>query len=327
MPRALTRPGSSFTIKVVVQWADGPVAQLVERCIRIAEVRDSISLGSTTMILLFYKYITIVDPKTLAEKVRVYAEKLDLLGRIIVAEEGINGTVESSSEAAQEFSDFLHTLPGLADMNIKTSEGERAFRKLSVKVRKEIVGTHFPQDIDPRVRTAVHIPAQTLREWYRSGKQFTVVDMRNSYEYASGHFKNSIDPGMEASRDLPEVMPKLAPYKNKTVVTVCTGGVRCEKMSAYLLKEGFTDVYQLENGIHTYMQQFPGEDFEGTLYTFDTRVTMDFGGKRKVVGACTFCGKQTERYINCAQGECRTHFLACTECAPHDRAMFCTRCK
>jgi len=120
-------------------------------------------------------------------------------------------------------------------------------------------------------------------------------------------------------------MPKLEPLKEKKVVTVCTGGIRCEKMSAYLLSHGFKDVYQLENGIHTYMEKYPGKDFLGTLYTFDQRVVMDFGGKdREVIGQCGRCGVKTERYLNCGNLDCHAHFLVCKVCAPSEDNAFCS---
>jgi UPF0176 protein len=126
---------------------------------------------------------------------------------------------------------------------------------------------------------------------------------------------------------LPEAVEKLEDLKTKTVLTVCTGGVRCEKMSAYLMHKGFKNVYQLDGGIHTYMEKYPGEDFEGALYTFDGRITMDFGGQRKVVGKCCLCEGATERYINCANHECHLHFLACERCAPNTEEAFCVGCR
>ena len=202
-----------------------------------------------------------------------------------------------------------------------------SFPKLSIKVRKEIVGTGFSRDeADPSKRTAPRLSPEQLRQWYESGREFTVVDMRNSYEFASGHFKNSIDPGLEASRDLPQALPKLEPLKKKTVLTVCTGGVRCEKMSAYLQSHGFEDVYQLDGGIHSYMEKYPGKDFEGTLYTFDNRLTMDFGGEREVVGRCHHCNSPTERYVNCAHDGCHVHILVCTTCTPEKQLAYCKNC-
>lgn len=266
-------------------------------------------------VLLFYKYVTIEDPKALMDSVRALAKAHNLLGRVLVAEEGINGTLEGSVEDTEVFAAELLTDTRLTDMNVKRSEGTgTSFNKLYVKVRDEIVGTRFPKNVDPRVRTAPHLTPDELRKWYEEGKDFVVVDMRNDYEYQSGHFKDSINPGLENSRDLPEALPKLEALKDKTVLTVCTGGVRCEKMSAFLLENGFEDVYQLENGMHAYMEKYPGKNFLGTLYTFDKRLTMDFGGDREVIGRCKLCGDSTEKYVNCANNDCHLHFLACDSC-------------
>ena len=269
-----------------------------------------------TRILLFYKYVTIEDPEALQAWFVRTASELNLVGRVLVAEEGVNGTLEGTVADTEAFERALLNDARFSDVDVKRSEGTgTAFKKLSVKVRDEIVGTHFPKEkADPRVRTAPHLPAEELKQWYASGKDFVVVDMRNDYEYQSGHFEGSVNPGLEASRDLPQAMPLLAPLKNQTVVTVCTGGIRCEKMSAYLLSEGFTDVYQLENGIHTYMEKYPGQDFKGALYTFDERKVMHFGGDREIVGTCKLCNEPTELYVNCANDFCHMHFLACAAC-------------
>lgn len=277
-------------------------------------------------VFLFYKYVTLEDPHAVGDWVRALAKRYSLTGRAIVAEEGINATFEGTVENTEAFAMQLVTDERFADINIKRSTGTGdSFPKLSVKVRDEIVGTRYPQELaDPRVRTAPHLPAEKLREMYENGEDFVVIDMRNDYEYASGHFKDSIDPGMRNSRDLPKALPKLEPYKNKKVVTVCTGGIRCEKMSAYLLNNGFKDVYQLENGIHTYMEKYPGEDFLGTLYTFDQRVTMDFGGKRQVIGKCRLCSTESERYVNCGNDDCHLHFIACEGCASEDGRTYCS---
>lgn len=267
-------------------------------------------------VLLFYKYVTIEDPHALREWVLTRASALELTGRVLVAEEGINGTLEGTKENTDLFANDLTALPLFADMQIKTSKGQgTAFPKLSVKVRNEIVGTQFDaKKVDPRVKTAPRLTPEDLRSWYENDKDFVIVDMRNDYEFRSGHFAGSINPGLENSRDLPKAMPQLEGLKDKTVLTVCTGGVRCEKMSAYLLAEGFTDVYQLENGIHGYMEKYPGQDYLGTLYTFDKRLTMDFGGEREVIGECYLCNAKTESYVNCANNSCHLHFLACDAC-------------
>ena len=267
-------------------------------------------------VLLFYKYVTILDPEALKAWVADRAKALGLTGRVLIAEEGINGTLEGTLEHTQLFARELLQDARFGDMQIKTSVGTGAsFSKLSVRVRSEIVGTRFDKEkVDPRIRTAPHLAPKELRSWYENQKDFVVVDMRNDYEFRSGHFKDSINPELENSRDLPEALKKLEPLKDKTVLTVCTGGVRCEKMSAFLLSEGFKDVYQLDNGIHGYMEKYPGQDFLGTLYTFDKRLTMDFGGNREVIGTCYLCNTKTEAYVNCANNACHLHFLACEKC-------------
>jgi len=276
-------------------------------------------------VLLFYKYVTVEDPADLAVRVRSLAERYRLLGRVIVAAEGINGTLEGLTPDTESFVEEFLTDARLADMQVKRSAGTgAAFPRLSIKVRNEIVGTHFDKEtVDPRVRTAPRLTPEELRAWYEEQRDFVVVDMRNDFEFRSGHFKDSINPQLRASRDLPEAMPILEPLKDKTVVTVCTGGVRCEKMSAYLMSKGFTDVYQLENGMHAYMETYPGKDFLGTLYTFDNRLVMDFGGEREVVGTCHLCDATTEVYVNCANLSCHLHFLVCEQCNKPE-GVFCS---
>ena len=153
--------------------------------------------------------------------------------------------------------------------------------------------------------------------------------MRNSYEFESGHFKNSIDPGMDASRELPSVVGKIKEVtKGAPILTVCTGGIRCEKMSAYLLHEGFDNVYQLDGGIHGYMEKYPGKDFMGTLFTFDDRLVMDFGGEREIIGKCKRCLIPNEQYQNCANAECNMLFLICDDCMSSEGPGFCSdRCE
>jgi UPF0176 protein len=276
-------------------------------------------------VLLFYKYVTLDNPERVANWLRGLAVRHHLRGRGIVAGEGVNATFEGLIDDTERFAKEILKNPVFTDMQIKRSRGDgKSFGKLSVKVRDEIVGTKFSaEEADPRVKTAPRISPQELKEWYKTNKDFVVVDMRNDYEFASGHFKNAVEPGIAASRDLPQAMQKLEPLKDKTVLTVCTGGIRCEKMSAYLQSKGFEDVYQLDGGIHSYMEQYPGEDFLGTLYTFDRRLTMDFGGNREVIGVCDFCSSKTERYVNCALDTCHRHFLVCANCIPLIEVPYC----
>lgn len=267
-------------------------------------------------ILLFYRYTTIKNTEELAALLRGFCTALNMTGRIIIAEEGINGTLEGTTENAEKVATFLLSDRRFKTMDIKRSEGTgSAFPKLSIKVRDEIVGTRFPKHIDPRKKTGIHLSADELHKWYEEGKDFVVVDMRNSYEIKSGHFEKTVDPGLKASRDLPEAVEKLRVHQDKMIVTTCTGGVRCEKMSAYLLDQGFKNVYQLHNGMHTYMEKYPGEHFKGTLYTFDNRRVMDFGGNREIIGKCEDCGVLTEDYYDYSQDGKEDQKLFCPSCA------------
>jgi UPF0176 protein len=300
----------------------------------------AIAAPGAYQVLLFYKYVSVDEPHELAQKMRSLALELSLFGRIIVAAEGINATLEGTVKDTEAFVGRFLADARFIDTQIKRSVGSgKSFTNLSVRVRDEIVSTGLTQSqADPRISTAPKLSAEDLRDWYESKRDFVVVDMRNNYEFASGHFKDSVEPGISASRHLPLVLDKLEPLKEKTIVTVCTGGVRCEKMSAYLMHEGFKDVHQLDGGIHTYMQKFPGKDFLGTLYTFDQRLTMDFDGvssgggvekvEREVIGRCYLCNTLSERYANCAEPTCHLHLIACDACTDADGRVFCSpECK
>ncbi len=277
-------------------------------------------------ILLFYMYRTIEDPEILMERERAVWQVLGLTGRMIIATEGINATLEGTAEATEKYIAHIKGDKRFKYMDIKTSVGTgKSFPRISIKVRDEIVGTKFPKHIDPRVKTAPRVTAKQLHKMYEKGEDFVVVDMRNSWEIASGHFKNTIDPGLKASRDLPKKIDYIREQtKGKKIVTVCNGGVRCEKMSALLLDQGIDNVYQLHNGIHPYMQAYPGQNYEGTLYTFDDRLTMDFTEDRPVVGKCHRCQSTSENYINCSNDACHLLCIVCDDCGGQESIVFCS---
>jgi UPF0176 protein len=280
-------------------------------------------------ILLYYKYVHISEPETFAREQRTLCEKLSLKGRIIIAHEGINGTVEGTYEATEEYIATMRADERFADMNFKLSDGTgTAFPRLSIKVRDEIVSLHLgDNDFTPEETTGKYISAEELHSWiHDKTKEFYIVDMRNDYEHKIGFFKNSILPPLKNFRDLPALLPKLEHLKDKTVVTVCTGGVRCEKASGFLVKNGFKDVYQLHNGIVTYMEKYPEEDFHGKLYVFDGRITMGFNSPttpHTIVGACDKCGSPSENYVNCKLKSCNAHFICCEACVEKTGGVFC----
>lgn len=275
--------------------------------------------NSSYQIILFYKYVRILDTETVVSWQREICERLGLKGRCIVADEGINATFEGTKENISEYEKELEKDERFKDIHFKLSSGNgNAFPKLSIKIRKEIVSLNLGTcDIDPNKITGIHLKPEELHEWIKNGREFYIIDMRNVYEHKVGHFIGSILPSIENFRDLPKIINKIAYLKNKTVLTVCTGGVRCEKASGFLLIQGFSDVYQLDGGIVSYMEKYPNEDFTGKLYVFDARVTIGFytnDTQHEIIGKCDICYEQSENYVNCVNPVCHRHFLACVKC-------------
>jgi UPF0176 protein len=270
-------------------------------------------------ILLFYKYIPIENPVHEMREQRRLCEKFNLKGRVIIASEGINGTVEGSVSNTSKYIKEMSKDPRFSDIHWKKSVGTgSAFPKLSIKVREEIVSMHLHEnDIKPWSVTGKYLKPETLHEWFENKKEFYIVDMRNDYEHKSGYFEGSILPPLTNYRDLPKLLPLLSDYKNKTILTVCTGGVRCEKASGFLMSNGFDNVFQLQGGIVSYMEKYPNEHFKGKLYVFDQRVLMGFNTdseKHEIVGKCERCLQISENYINCDTVGCHRHFILCESC-------------
>lgn len=283
-------------------------------------------------ILLYYKYVHIDDPTSLMNSQRALCQKLGLKGRIIVANEGINGTVEGTFENTEKYIEEMNKDSRFVDIHWKKSVGTgSAFKKLSVKVRNEIVSLHLEEkDFNPNDITGKRLSPEELDKWFEENKDFVIVDMRNDYELEVGKFDRTVFPGMKNFRDLRKQVESIKDLKDKTVLTVCTGGVRCEKASGFLVEEGFKDVYQLDGGIVSYMEKYPAKDFKGTLYVFDERITMDFDDpdKHVVIGKCKLCKSPCERYVNCVNNGCHLHFVCCDGCSDENGKSYCSeKCK
>lgn len=278
-------------------------------------------------VVLFYKYIHVQDPENLTQEVRSLCQKLNLKGRVIIATEGINATLEGSGKDIKSFCKVLKADPRFSGTDFKISNGTgSAFPKLSVKIRDEIVAADLGKDdVDPMVTTGKYITAKQLHEWFESEKEFYLVDMRNDYEQLSGHFEGSILSNFDQFRDLPQILEKLKSLKDKTILTVCTGGVRCEKASGFLVNHGFKDVYQLYGGIVTYMEEYPGQHFKGVLYVFDNRLVIGFNAdpNREIISKCAKCHKPSENYVNCAYDFCHFHYICCQDCYDKIGLPFC----
>ncbi len=274
------------------------------------------------VVLLFYKYVRVKNPQEVMNWQREICTNLNLKGRILIAQEGINGTLEGTNSNVEKYIKQTEKDKRFREINWKKSVGTgSAFKKLVVKVRPEIVTTGVPdKDFGPLKKvTGKYLSPDQLKKWYEEGREFYVVDMRNDYEFEVGRFKNSIWPeGLGHFRDVPRAIKSIENLKDKTVVTVCTGGVRCETASGLLIKYGFKEVYQLENGIVTFMEKYPNTYFEGKLLVFDQREMIGFNTtdpNHKIVGKCRVCGEKSENLEDYFDGKKNTYGIICIDCA------------
>jgi UPF0176 protein len=274
------------------------------------------------VIILFYTFVTLEDPEAFRDAQKKLVKELGLKGRMLVAHEGINGTFEGTREAITAYQNALRADERFADIKFKESEGTgEAFTKIEIKVRPEVV-TLGAGEFDVKNETAYEMPAEELEALYESGEDFVVLDLRNDYEIKVGAFERTVDPGLRNFRDLPGKLKELEHLKDKKVVAVCTGGIRCEKATCLLKKEGFKDVSQLKDGIHTYMQKFPGKKFKGSLFVFDNRMTTPVveTASREVIGECVFCGTKSEDYYSDDSTRPSTKIICCSSCITSRRS-------
>jgi UPF0176 protein len=267
--------------------------------------------------LLYYCYSAIADGEQYATDHLKFCKSLNLVGRIIVADEGLNGTVSGSAESCKIYMDTLHADACFAGIDFKVDDVEEpSFVKMHVRYKSEIVhsGLRDPHIINPEEKTGIHLEAQEFLAM-KDRDDVVVLDVRSNYEHSVGKFKNAVTLDIDNFRDFPSKINELAQYKDKKIITYCTGGIKCEKASALLLHEGFTDVYQLHGGIIKYGKDAGGEDFEGKCYVFDNRLTVDVNAVNpKVISTCYNCGVTTAKMINCANPECNEHFTQCDAC-------------
>ena len=267
--------------------------------------------------LLYYCYSTIENAEQFAADHLEFCKSLGLVGRIIVADEGLNGTVSGTREACQAYMDAVHADERFAKTDFKVDEvDEPSFIKMHCRYKPEIVhsGLRDPLVIDPNKETGKHLEPKDFLEM-KDREDVVILDVRSNYEHTVGRFKNAVTLDIENFQEFPEKIKELEQYKDKKILTYCTGGIKCEKASALLLKEGFNDVYQLHGGIIKYGKEVNGKDFEGQCYVFDNRLTVDVNTVNpSVVSTCRNCGAVTAKMINCANPECNEHFTQCDDC-------------
>lgn len=268
-------------------------------------------------ILLFYKYVAIEEPEAIAKWQMRLCKKLSLTGRIIIAKEGINGTVGGPLEATQNYIKALEEHPLFGGIDFKTAPGdENYFPRIRVVVKEEIVRMGVAPDKVTVQEGGAHLtPEQTHELLNQAPEDLVVLDARNNYESRIGKFKNAVAPDLETFREFPEYIDhNLETFKDKKVLMYCTGGVRCERATAYLKQKGVAkDVYQVEGGIHRYVEKYPDGHFRGSNYVFDGRIAEKINND--ILSTCDVCTTTPcDFYTNCINAMCNKQFLGCPDC-------------
>ena len=267
--------------------------------------------------LLYYKYTRIPNAEEFAKQHLEFCERLGVVGRIIVAEEGLNGTISGTVVQCKKYMDHVRSNPLFEGIEFKIDEVDvPSFERLYVRFKSEIVHSSLRgiKNVDPNEVTGIHLkPHEVLEMTERDDVVF--LDVRSNYESNVGRFKNAIAMDIDNFRDFPERLKEIENLKDKTVVTYCTGGIKCEKASGFLLKNGFKNVYQVDGGIVKYAKETGGKNFDGKLYVFDNRVVVDVNTVNpEIISTCKICGTKSAHMVNCANAECNEHFVLCEAC-------------
>ena len=276
--------------------------------------------GEDRLTLSFYKYAQIENPKLFRDYLFIHWNKLNVLGRIYVAYEGINAQLSVPATRFEEFKKIIDDISFLKNvrLNIAVEQDNKSFLKLKIKVRDKIVADGLEDSEFDVTQCGVHVDAQSFNDLI-SKPETLLVDMRNHYESEIGHFEGAITPDVDTFRDsLPKIEEDLQAHKKgKNIVMYCTGGIRCEKASAYFKYKGFENVYQLEGGIIEYTRQVKEQGldnkFRGKNFVFDQRRAEQISDE--IIAVCHQCGTPCDTHVNCANEACHLLFIQCPTCA------------
>ncbi|WP_311477404.1 rhodanese-related sulfurtransferase [uncultured Gulosibacter sp.] len=288
---------------------------------------------ATPKILLYYVFTPLADPEAIKLWQLELCRRLGLRGRILVSQHGINGTVGGDVVPCKQYVRALKSYPAFKNVDMKWSEGTGVdadgysldFPRLSVKVRPEIVAFGTPDELVVNEHGVVgggaHLSPDQVHELVAEKPDTVFFDGRNAAEAAVGRFRGAVVPNTVTTHDFIREIESGAYdwMKDRPVVTYCTGGVRCEILSALMINRGFNEVYQIDGGIVRYGERYGNEGlWEGSLTVFDGREHLDFGPEAKVIGECTLCGAATSRLQNCAEDTCQQRLVVCDQCGKQD---------
>lgn len=281
-------------------------------------------------ILLFYVFTPLADPDAIRLWQRELCERLGLGGRIIISKDGMNGTVGGELKDVKRYIKRTREYPAFHDIDFTWSEGHGDdFPRLSVRVRDELVSFGAPGELRVDENGVIgggeRLSPEQVHELVAS-KDVTFFDGRNQIEASIGHFRDAVVPQVSTTREFVAELDsgRYDHLKNKPIVTYCTGGIRCEVLSSLMINRGFSEVYQLDGGIASYGERFGDAGlWEGSLYVFDNRLSLNFSDDAVVIGRCRVCGAATSTTANCGDLSCREQFVVCDEhastvrCAVH----------
>ncbi|MFM8833105.1 MAG: rhodanese-related sulfurtransferase [Cytophagales bacterium] len=279
----------------------------------------------------FYKYHRITEPKTFRDELYRLLESLEVLGRIYVAKEGINAQISVPTSLVEDFREKLYSINFLNGIRLNTAvdDNGKSFFKLKILVRNKIVADGLNDETFDVTDKGTHVNAKEFNSLAENPNTI-IVDMRNHYESEVGHFKNAICPDVDTFREeLKVVEDMLQTEKDKNLLMYCTGGIRCEKASAWFKHRGFKNVFQLDGGIIEYARQVKSQGLEnkfvGKNFVFDERL-----GERisdDIISTCHQCGKPCDTHTNCKNDGCHLLFIQCKECAEKFNGTCSNECK
>ncbi|AWV35019.1 MULTISPECIES: oxygen-dependent tRNA uridine(34) hydroxylase TrhO [Paenibacillus] len=270
-------------------------------------------------ILLYYKFVKVPDAELFAQEHLAYCKELNVKGRILISDEGINGTLSGTVAQTEQYMKDLRANPLFSDIVFKIDEADgHAFKKIFVRYKKELVTFRVEDELDPNVITGKHLAPKDFYEMMQRD-DVVILDGRTGYEFDLGHFRGSIRPEVDSFKEFPDwIRENMSDLKDKPILTYCTGGIRCEKLSGFMMKEGFGQVYQLDGGIVTYGKdpEVQGQLFDGKCYVFDERISVQINHTDEdiVVGRCHHCGQPADQFINCANDACHLQHICCEDC-------------
>lgn len=282
-------------------------------------------------VLSFYKYALLSDPEEFRDQLYTDFDALGVLGRIYVSGEGVNAQISVPSSNFKAFESFIanHDVLSGIRLNIAIESEKESFLKLKIKTRKKIVADGLDDASFDVTNRGVHLDAKSFNE-ITDRDDTVIIDMRNHYESEVGHFEGAITPDVETFKEsLPIIDEMLQEHKDKNIVMYCTGGIRCEKASAYYKHRGFEKVYQLDGGIIEYARQAEAQGltnkFKGKNFVFDDRM-----GERiseEVISKCHQCGTTNDDHTNCANEACHILFIQCNSCADQYHGCCSEKCR